>query len=174
MLTPARDIPLSTWMPKRRGRVRKCFSGIVVNVHQRAKVEQYGDSLFIVSRMVFLKETLATEQVSLFLGKGFVLTFQERQGDCLDPVRDRIRNSKGRIRQAGADYLVYAILDAVIDNYFPVLESYGERIENLEHEAAELTSEDTVPRIHELKRDLQVLRRAIWSQRDAANVLLRD
>jgi magnesium transporter len=146
----------------------------VVNVHQRSKVERYGEVLFAVSRMVFLKEELETEQVSLFLGKGFLLTFQEREGDCLDPVRDRIRRSKGQIRQAGPDYLAYSLLDAVVDGYFPVLERFGERIEALETEAEGVPGQATISRIHELKRDLVTLRRAIWSQREAFGTLLRD
>jgi magnesium transporter len=145
----------------------------VVNVHQRAKVEQYGETLFIVARMASLTEALETEQISMFLGKGFVLTFQERQGDCLDPVRERIRKSKGRIRQAGADYLTYALLDAVVDNYFPILEGYGERMEDLEREAAEPSGE-TAARIHDVKRDLRNLRRAIWPHRESVGSLLRD
>ena len=145
-----------------------------VHVHQRAKVEQYGRQLFIVTRMVALGERLETEQLSIFLGEGFVLTFQERPGDCLDPVRERIRNGTGRIRKAGADYLAYAILDAVIDNYFPLLEEYGERLEALEEQVIARPDAQTVGRIHAAKRDMLTLRRAVWPQREAVNVLLRE
>src|SRR5882672_5520805 len=99
----------------------------VINVHQRAKVEQYGEYYFIVTRMVMLHEQLETEQVSLFLGRNFVLTFQEGlPGDCLEAVRNRLRKGRSRIREAKTDYLAYALLDAVVDSYFPVLEEYGE------------------------------------------------
>jgi magnesium transporter len=147
----------------------------VINVHQRAKVEQYGDHHFIVTRMVRLGERLETEQVSLFLGRNFVLTFQEGlPGDCLEPVRDRLRQGHGRIREAGADYLAYALLDAVIDSYFPVLEEYGERLETLEQELITRPVPGLIPPIHDIKRALLALRRALWPQREALNVLLRD
>ena len=146
----------------------------VVNVRQRAKVEQYGETLFVVTRMAMLGERLDTEQISLFLGKGFVLTFQEQAGDCLDPVRDRIRKGMGRIRKAGADYLAYAVLDAVVDGYFPVLEQYGEHLEDLEDQIAGKPGPSMTGRIHGAKRDLLALRRAIWPQREATSSLLRE
>ena len=145
-----------------------------VNVPQRPKVEQYGEHLFVVTRMASLGEHMETEQISLFLGKNFVLTFQERAGDCLDPVRDRVRKGMGRIRKAGADYLAYAVLDAVIDGYFPVLEQYGEHLQGLEDLVAARPDASTVARINDAKRDLLSLRRAIWPQREATNALLRE
>ncbi len=146
----------------------------VVNVHQRAKVERYRDNLFIVARMAMKEVELSSEQVSLFLGKGFVLTFQERPGDCLDPVRQRLRTSKGQIRSSGADYLAYTILDAIVDQYFPVLEAMSEQLDVLEDEVLEDPESRTVSRIHEVRRDLLMLRRAIWPLREAVNSLLRD
>jgi magnesium transporter len=146
----------------------------VMNVHQRPKVEQYGDYLFIVARMVRLHEHLETEQLSLFLGKNFLLTFQEGlPGDCLDPVRDRIRKQGGKIRDAGLDHLAYSLLDAVVDSYFPILEEYGERLEALEDEIVVRPGTDTVARVHEIKRNLLTLRRAIWPQRETFSTLLR-
>ena len=109
----------------------------MVNVHQRPKVEDYEDHIFIVTRMMHGEEAPLTEQVSMFLNERMVLTFQERPGDCFDPVRDRIRKRRGQIRGRGADYLAYALLDAVIDGYFPVLERYGERLEALENSVME-------------------------------------
>jgi magnesium transporter len=146
----------------------------VVHVHQRAKVEQYERQLFIVTRMVSLGERLETEQMSIFLGEDFVLTFQEHPGDCLDPVRDRIRKGTGRVRKAQADYLAYALLDAVIDGYFPLLEEYGERLEALEEQVITRPDAQTVARIHAAKREMLVLRRAVWPQREAVNSLLRE
>jgi magnesium transporter len=147
----------------------------VVNVHQRDKVEPYEEHLFIVARMANLPEdTLATEQVSLFLGANYVVTFQEREGDCLDPVRDRIRQGKGRIRKAGPDYLAYAILDAIVDHYFPILEAYGERLDHLEDEIMEEPTRATLARVHRTKRELLSLRRAAWPKREALSTLLRE
>jgi magnesium transporter len=147
----------------------------IVTVHQRPKVEQYGEQLFIVARAVYLGEQLDTEQVSLFVGKNFVLTFQEgRPGDCLEAIRERIRKRGGRIRDAGHDYLAYALLDTIVDSYFPILEECGERLETLEDEILLRPQHDTVARIHGVKRDLLALRRAMWPQRETLNSLLRD
>lgn len=146
----------------------------VVNVPQRSKVEQYGDVVYIVARMASLGEEVETEQLSLFLGKDFVLTFEERPGDCLDPVRQRIREGLGLLRSHGPDYLAYAILDAIIDAYFPILEQYSERLEDLEEAIIAQPSRQLVSRVHDVKRDLLTLRRAIWPLREAINSLVRD
>jgi magnesium transporter len=100
----------------------------VVNVTQRAKVEDYGDHLFVVLRMVDPSNTTETEQFALFLGADFVLTFQERPGDCFGMVRNRLRDTSGQMPKRGADYLAYALLDSVVDAYFPVLERHDGRI----------------------------------------------
>jgi len=146
----------------------------VVNTHQRPKVEEYADHVFIVTKIVHEEPELATEQVSMFLGRDFLLTFQEDVGDCFDPVRERLRNDRGRIRGAQADYLAYALLDAAIDEYFPVLERYGELVEGLEDAVMAAPTARIVSRIHLAKRDLLTLRRAIWPQREAINALVRD
>lgn len=150
----------------------------VLNTRQRAKVDTYGDAgqnphLYIVTREVLLNEELLTDQISMFLGRNYVVTFQERAGDCLDPVRERIRHSD-RFRGFGADWLAYAILDAVVDGYFPVMEQVGERLQTLEDEVVMFCDERSLRRIHDMKRDLLTLRRAIWPERDAINQLLRD
>ncbi len=147
----------------------------VVNTHQRAKVDQYGDLTFVVTHMVELGDHFEAEQVSLFLGSNFVITFQERPGwDCLEPVRDRIRRHVLRMRDAGSGHLAYSILDAVIDHYFPVLEAYGERLEVLEDSIVGQPDRGTIAEVHAVKRELLELRRAIWPQREAINVLVRD
>jgi magnesium transporter len=147
----------------------------VVHVHQRAKVEDYTDQLFVVARMLSsVDDRIGTEQISLFLSSGIVLTFQEQKGDCLEPVRERIRKSKGRIRKAGADYLAYAILDAVVDAWFPVLEDYGELLEDLEDRILGDADRETVAEIHRVKRDLLTVRRAIWPMRETVNGLSRE
>ena len=150
----------------------------VVNVPQRPKVEDYEDQLLIITRMVMPKESgkgFISEQVSFILGKHYLLTVQEEpEHDCFGPVRDRIRNSKGTIRKQKADYLAYALIDSIIDGFFPVLEVYGEQIEELEDEVVANPTHQTLEKIHQMKRELLMLRRSIWPQRDAINALIRD
>jgi magnesium transporter len=150
----------------------------VVNVPQRPKSDDYPHQHLLITRMVYVDERgcLVTEQLSILFGKRFVLTVQEEpRADCLDPVRQRIRSGRGTIRALGSDYLAYAIFDAVIDGFFPVLESYGERLEELETQIAEVNRPTaTSTEIFQLKRDLLTLRRAIWPQRDLLSALLRD
>jgi magnesium transporter len=146
-----------------------------VNVHQRAKVEQYENHLFITARMATVNHTFDTEQVSLFLGDRFVLTFQEgRPGDPFEPIRERIRKGGVHTLRATPDYVAYCLLDAVIDGYFPLLEALGERMESLEEEILDRPRAAVVSRIHEAKRDLLTLRRAVWPLREAINTLIRD
>lgn len=146
----------------------------VVNVHQRPKVEDYTNHLFIVIRMLEFDDGLNNEQMSLFLGKDFVLTFQESPGDCLEPVRERLRKKIGRIRASGPDYLVYALLDAVVDAYFPIIEKYGDRIESLDDEIAEGVEMETFQQIHSTRNDLLLLHKIAWKMRDAVSSLVRD
>ncbi|MBD2152915.1 magnesium/cobalt transporter CorA [Leptolyngbya sp. FACHB-16] len=150
----------------------------IINVPQRPKVEEYEDQLVIIARMVTLHEHepgFVAEQISLILGKHYLLTVQEEPVyDCLGALRERIRTGKGSIRTLGADHLAYALLDAIIDGFFPVLEVYGELIENLEEEVVENPTRQTLEKIHRVKRELLTLRRAIWPQREALNTLIRD
>ncbi len=144
-----------------------------VNTHQRAKVDDYGDILYIVMRMV-QGPPLASEQISFFVGRNFVITFQEGlEGDCLNAVRDRIRQRRGRVRDAGPDYLLYELLDAVIDGYFPVLERYGVRLDELDALAETASIGHTLAELHAVRRDLLFLRRVVWPLRDASLSLLR-
>ncbi len=146
---------------------------------QRPKVEDYGSYLFIVLRLPHPcaeGEPLQTEQVSLVLRKNAVVTFQEeaRPGDCFDPVRHRLRTSSGNIRSLGADYLAYALIDAVIDAYFPVLERLGDRLDALESEVLERPAPRLIHELHRVRRDLLTVRRCVWPLRDALNSLVRD
>lgn len=151
----------------------------VVNLHQRPKTEEYDDHLFIVTRMAYparektgQKDTgTEIEQISLFLGKNYVLSFQEREGDVLDPVRERLRRGKGRIRSSGADYLAYAVLDTIVDGYFPVLEEYSEKLDALEDAVFDTPTRKTLQDIHDMKRETLRLRRAVWPQRDSVSGL---
>ncbi|HET6762453.1 MAG TPA: magnesium/cobalt transporter CorA [Longimicrobiaceae bacterium] len=146
----------------------------VLNVGQRAKVEDYAETVFLVMRAPMMDPQFCTQQLSLFLGKGWVLTFQERPAGMLEPVRERIRHSVGRIRQLGADYLSYAVLDDVVDNYFPVLESYGEALDRMEEEVLTTPRRASMMTLHRMKRELMGVRRAVWPKREAVNALLRD
>ncbi len=124
--------------------------------------------------MIELNEHMETEQVSVFLGPKWVVTFLEDPGDAFDPVRRRLRENRGCIRASGAGYLAYALLDAVVDAYFPVVEKYGEKLDELEDEVVDRPDQGTIARAHAVKRDLRQLRRAIWPLREALNVLTRD
>ncbi|OCQ92857.1 magnesium and cobalt transport protein CorA [Nostoc sp. MBR 210] len=150
----------------------------VVNMGERPKIEDYEDQLVIISRMVVPQENTCgfySEQVSFVLGKYYLLTVQEEpEHDCFDSVRMRIDKAKGIIRKQGADYLAYALLDAIIDGFFPVLELYSERIEELEEEVIINPTPQTLQQIYQIRRELLQLRRSIWPQRDAINTLIRD
>ena len=144
-----------------------------VNTHQRAKVDDYGDVLYIVMRMV-QGPPLVSEQVSFFVGQNFLVTFQEGlEGDAFNAVRDRIRKKRGRVRDVGPDYLLYELLDAVIDGYFPVLERYGVLLDELDELAESARIGRTLDELHVLRRELLFLRRVVWPLRDASLSLLR-
>ena len=144
----------------------------VVSLRQRSKVDDYETNLYTAIRMLSIQEERLTgEQVSFFLGKDFVLTFQEVEGDCLDPVRDRIRTRAGRICSAGADYLLYSLVDAIIDAYFPVLETYDTRLEDLESRIIGAPDPAIRNLLFSIKHDLTGLRRTLWPVREMAGAL---
>ena len=148
----------------------------IVNTDQRPKAEVYDDCLFLVVKMLHVADNGAmihVEQVSLVLGPRFVLSFEENGGPAFEPVRTRLKNPKGRLRNSGADYLAYALLDAIVDHYFGVLEVLGERIQTLEQELILNPRPKTLRGIHELKRELLFLRRAVWPVREMVSVLER-
>lgn len=147
----------------------------VTHSHQRPKLERYGDDLFIVARMVFSPEDgVDIDQVSLFLGDGFVVSFQQREAEVFEPVRERIRKAVGRIRTRGADYLAYALLDSVVDGVFPVLEFVGTELERIELGLFTNPEPRALEEIQLHKRDLLSIRRAIWPLRDALALVLRE
>jgi magnesium transporter len=142
----------------------------ILNTDQRPKLEDYEDYLFLILKMITYDEAqkqLHIEQVGLIVGPRFVLSFQESEGDVFEPVRERLRKGKGRIRKGGPDYLAYALMDAVVDNYFLVLEKIGEDIEELEEEVIGKPGPETVESIHNLKRELLFLRKSVWPLREA-------
>jgi magnesium transporter len=147
----------------------------IVNVHQRPKAEDFGNRQFIVLRMPQPDAAgFQTEQVSLVLGKGFVLSFQERSGDVFDPVRQRLRNPERTIRARGADYLCYALLDAVIDACFPPIEALTERIEAMEDAAVFGATALTMSEIQEQKRQILTIRAAVSPLREVLIALMRE
>lgn len=148
----------------------------ILNTGQRPKLEDYGDYLFIVLKMLAYDEQRAavhTEQLSIILGKTHVLSFQEQEGDSFDPIRERIRNGKGRIRKMGADYLAYALVDAIVDHYFVILEKIGERLEVLEEELVTDPRSETLTAVHRLKREMILLRKSVWPLRELISSLER-
>jgi len=139
-------------------------------------MEGYGDYIFVILKMLYSgenKDEIEAEQVSLILGSNFVISLQDREGDVFDPVRDRIRKSKGRIRKTGSDYLAYALLDAIVDNYFLILENVGEKIEETEEQLATNPNPETLQLIHALKKEMIFLRKSIWPLREMVSGLER-
>jgi len=145
----------------------------VVGTHQRPKVEAYADHLYLVAR-VPLGGQPETQQVSVFLAEGLVISLQERDSDFFAQIRERLRVGKGRIRGMPADYLVYALMDVVVDRYFPILEEAGETLEQLENDIVENPTPEHIERLHALKHTLLSLRRAVWPTRDMLSALIRD
>ena len=148
----------------------------ILNTDQRPKMEEYGDYLYIVLKMLHDKgkgNQIEAEQVSLVLGPNFVFSFQESGGDVFDQIRERLRTGKGRLRKMGADYLAYTLVDAIVDYYFVILEKLGERIELLEEELVAHPRTETLKEIHTLKREMIFLRKAVWPLREVISGLQR-
>ena len=178
-----RDKPTTTWInvdsvhqPETLEKIGECF-GLhplvledILNTDQRPKIEDYNDYLYIVLRMLYYNEKrseITTEQISLVMGPNYVISFQEGiEGDVFTPLRERIRNNKNRIRKTGADYLAYSLIDAIVDNYFTILEKIGDNIELLEERLVEDPTTDVMHEIHMLKREMIFLRKAVWPLRE--------
>lgn len=163
----------------------------IVNTAQRTKYEDYGEYVYIVLKMLSAAAdgTVEAEQVSIVLGRNFVISVEEGPSGAFDSVRDMLRQDRGQARRMGADYLTYLLLDKVVDNYFAILEMLGERIESLQDELVERPSQDGLRRLHWLRREVLLLRRSVWPLRgilgglerertalvtDATHVYLRD
>ncbi len=148
----------------------------IMNTGQRPKMEDFDDYLFVVLKMLHYDEEeneTKTEQVSLILGSNYVISLQENEGDVFDSIRERIRSDRGRIRKMGADYLAYSLIDAIVDNYFTVLEKIGEKIEDIEDELVKNPTPDVLHTIHHLKRELIFLRKSVWPLREVISRLER-
>ncbi|NTU42316.1 MAG: magnesium/cobalt transporter CorA [Nitrospirales bacterium] len=148
----------------------------ILNTDQRPKVDDLGEYMYIVLKMLRLggRDEIDAEQVSLILGRDFLISFQEgREGDVFNPIRESITDGKGKIRQLGADYLAYSLMDALVDNYFLILERLGERVETLEAELVSHPSSETLSKLYYLKREMLLLRKAVWPLRDLFSSLER-
>lgn len=186
---PYKNKPTVTWINvdglheiKVVEEIGKCFNlhplilEDIVDTDQRPKIKDFRDYIFIVLKMLYYDKEdneIQVEQVSLILGKNYVISFQEREGDVFNAIRERIRNNIGRIRKLGADYLVYALIDAIIDNYFIIIEKLGEKIENLEDKVSSRPKPANLRVIHRLKRDLIFLRKSVWPLREVISILER-
>ncbi len=149
----------------------------ILNTNQRPKVDEYPNYLYIVLRMFFLDESdklLKNEQVSLILTKNYLITFLESPGDVFDPVRERIKKSNTLMRKSGTDYLAYALIDAIVDSYFHILEKLGEEVETLEDNIVLNPAKNDIQSIHLLRREMLLLRRAIWPLREVISSLQRN
>lgn len=140
----------------------------VLNVPQRPKIEEYDDIVFaIMSEPEITDDILSLQQISMFWGKNFVLTIQERRGDCFIPLISRLKHGDRRQRMLHPGYLAYSMLDAVIDNFFPILELYGNQLDEIEEKAIDNASTMVIHYIHNFKHNLHLLRRSVWAQREA-------
>ncbi|MDZ4846077.1 MAG: magnesium/cobalt transporter CorA [Chitinophagales bacterium] len=150
----------------------------IVNTGQRPKADNYDDYLFTVLRMLTYdeeKECIISEQVSFVLAKNYVLSFQEDVGDLFDPIRMRIRDTKSKIRlETGNDYLMYRLMDVVVDNYFVLLEKIGEKMEDLEEEIMRRATSASLEKVQDIKKDLLLMRRAIYPLRDVLSTLTKE
>lgn len=148
----------------------------ILTTNQRPKIEEFDDYLLIVLKMIYWEEgadDITSEHVSIILGDNYVISFQMREGDVFDSVRERIKTGKGRIRKMGADYLAYALLDSIVDGYFVTLEKTGEKVEEIEINLMDDPEEDTLYKIHRMKRSVIHIRRAVWPLRDVVNTINR-
>ncbi|MCS3702495.1 magnesium/cobalt transporter CorA [Salinibacter ruber] len=149
----------------------------IVHTGQRPKLDPQENYLYLVVKMLYFDEDrgdeLRAEQVSFLVGERNLISFQEDPGDVFDPVRKRIRNGRGRIRDQGPDYLAYALLDVIVDHYFVVLEELGARTEDLEDEIMGEDARDVEDKIHDLRRDLIFMRRMTWPMRELLHQLER-
>lgn len=140
----------------------------VLHLGQRPKTEQYDSHIFITTQMVHATPSgLDTEQISLFVGSNFVLTFQEKTGDSFDPVRRRLKTGSPRQHFLRPDYLAYAILDSIVDEYFPILETLGDQLDAVEDRVVSSSERNVISDTHQIKRDLQHMRRNLWPMREA-------
>ena len=185
-----RDLPATTWIhvgglhhPDTIEAIGRCY-GVhhlfledILNTHQRPKIEELEDGLFIVMKAITMDsgaETFRLEQLSFILGKNYVISLQEGISEIFEPVRTRLASVSGRIRGFGPDYLLYSLMDTVVDHYFSVLEVIGERIDALEDELLANNAQETLQRLHQVRRELLILKKSVWPLREAISILQRN
>lgn len=148
----------------------------VMNTEQRPKMEVYDASVFVVLKTLFYNEnekSTVAEQISIVLGTDYVVSFQERQTNIFNPLLEHLKNGKGRMRKMGADYLLYSLIDVIVDNYFLLLEKHGERLDNLEAQLVTSPGTETLHTIQELKKEMILLRKSVWPLREVVNGMMR-
>ncbi|MBA3815911.1 MAG: magnesium/cobalt transporter CorA [Parachlamydiaceae bacterium] len=141
----------------------------IMNSEQQSKLDNYKDTIYIVARQLIYnneKQCVEDEQVSIILGKNFIISFLESSNNVFNPIYNRLKNPKGRMRQRGSDYLCYALLDCLVDNYFLILEKVDDHLENLEDELFHRSNDDTLKKMHHAKRELVLLRKSVWPMRE--------
>ena len=149
----------------------------ILNTHHRPKVEEMEGYSLVILKMLFFDDdtqSIEAEQISLILGPRYVLTFQEKEGDVFDGVRERLQRSNGRIRHRGADYLAYALIDSIVDSYFHILEKVGDNLAQLEEELLSNPEQSTLGRVHHYKRQLMLLRKSVWPLREVISELYKE
>ncbi len=147
----------------------------IANTSQRPKFEDYDNYVVAIMKMIYYDTELRSEQLSVVLMEGMVISFQEvHGGDAFDIIRNRLRQGKGRVRKMGADYLAYALIDAVVDCYFNILEKIGDEIEVLEEELIADPSKETMQQLHYMKREMIFVRKAVWPMRELVNNMERS
>lgn len=147
----------------------------IVSVHQRPKIDEYDNCLFVVVRILFLdtNEQLQSEQVSFVLMENTLISFHENHDECFEIIRERLRKAKGRIRKMGADYLLYALMDAIVDHYFVILDKYGEVLEHIENDLLQDADEKIINRIYKMKSNVLHLRKTVVPMRETVNTLMK-
>ena len=186
---PFKDSPSVTWINlegidpsviqslNEHFQIHPLVSEDIVHTGQRPKLEVYDRYVFIVLKMIYFQngtDEIVDEQVSLILGPGYVISFQEKEGDVFDPIRTRLREAKGRIRGQGADYLAYSLLDSIVDNYFLILEKRGEEMEDLEDDILDESGPEIRHDIHQFKKEMIYLRKQVWPLREVISGMQRN
>lgn len=149
----------------------------ILNTEQRPKIEDFESHIYLVLKMLYYEDRtkkINSEQISIIFGRNFVISFQEKEVDVFNPIRERIRTGKGRIRKMGADYLAYSLIDAIVDNYFTILEKVGEDIEEVEETMIINPTPRTLHALHTLKRKMISLRKSVWPLREVISTFERS
>jgi magnesium transporter len=148
----------------------------IVNTSHRPKMEDHDRYIFIVLKMLYFnkdQDRIESEQISMIMGSNYVISFQEKEGDVFHTIRERIRSQRGRIRKMGTDYLIYRIMDAIVDSYFIIMEKSGEQLEILEDQLSDNPDADTMKSIHKLKNEMMILRKSVWPVREVLSGIER-